>query len=86
MNTMKKDDITKELEQCNRVVCNQAAMFFAPLIQIISAITRKLYLEEELRKVTPRPAPQKAPPSPENPEAKIELKEEKDEPIQENSN
>ncbi len=81
---MKKKDIEAELPQVNRVLVNHIAGMFQPFIQLMGLLTRRAFLEEELRKVTPRP---QAPPTAESPEAKIEMKlEESGEPIQEKSN
>ena len=64
MNTMKKEDIIKEKEQLTYAGWQETVRVLTPIARLLSAVTRELFLNEELRKVTPRPAPQ---PEPEKP-------------------
>lgn len=56
-----------------------------PWAQLFNLMNRKIYLDNELRKVTPKAVPP-IPVDPTKPEAQIELKEEPNEPVQEKSN
>lgn len=71
MNTPKKEDIIQELGQIPQAVFEQVSQVFRPWIMILSALTRYYYLQEQLRKVTPRPTP---------------TEEVKDEPVQKDGN
>lgn len=57
MNTPKKEDILKEIAQIPDAIGMHAIRMLRPFVMICSAVARYTYLEEELRKVTPKPAP-----------------------------
>lgn len=73
MNTPKKEDIIEELKQIPEAVLGQVNQIMRPWVMLFSALSRYYYLQDQLRKVTPRPVP-------------TEPEEVKDESVQKDSN
>lgn len=69
MNTPKKDDLIKEINEIVPQIGMEAVRFFKPVVMLISAVTRYAYLEQQLQRVIPKPT----------------QKEEENEPIKETS-
>lgn len=54
--TMKRDDMIKERGDLIWAVGHQAIMALKPFCSIMSGVARFMYLDEEIKKVTPKPA------------------------------
>lgn len=54
---MKKEDLLKEKEELEQTILFQAVRIFVPIVNIISAIQRHMYIANEVDKITPKPAP-----------------------------
>lgn len=61
MNTPKREDIEKEMNQVIYTGWMEAIKFFQPLVNIMSLVSRYGYLVEEKRKITPVPKPEIVP-------------------------
>lgn len=54
--TMKRDDMVKERADLIWAMGEHAIRFLTPLCSLINGTSRVMYLNEEIRKVTPKPA------------------------------
>lgn len=56
MATMKRDDMIKEKIELKMAIADHAIRFFAPLTNMVSGVARLMFLDDEIRKVTPKPS------------------------------
>lgn len=55
MNTMKRDDMIKERNDITWSIGFQTTRLLTPFVSIFSGVARWLYLDEEIKKATPKP-------------------------------